>query len=180
MRKNIFILLILTVILIFGCTDEEYEITVINKSGSPIDFDFITGYRHEEHRIYPEEEWHYSLIISLSHSMGSFKPLLPIVVDYRYSDNVYTFYNAYYLLFNANGGQLIKNEKEPPMVLSIVKNDKIQMPACVWERWNQAEGRFYIFNGWIEPATGDIYPVGSFYTVSEDVSNNITLLANWE
>jgi len=183
MRKNIIILLILTVILIFGCTIDEYEITVINKSSYPIDFDFITGHRiNEKLRLDPGGEWHYSILKTLGHEMVDFKTLSGVMVDYRYSesDYVYTFYNAYLLTFDTNGGQIIRNEKEPPMKLSIVKNDEIQMPACVWEKWNQAEGRYYTFNGWIELATKIIYPVGSFYTVSENVSENITLTANWE
>ena len=92
MRKNIIILLILTAILILSCNIDEYEITVINKSSYPIDFDFITGHRlNEKLHLDPEGEWHHSLLKSFGHSMGTFTP--ETNVDYSYSEYVYTFYD---------------------------------------------------------------------------------------
>ncbi|WP_461250822.1 hypothetical protein [Treponema sp. R8-4-B8] len=187
MRNNIILLLIITVILISSCTD-EYNIAVINKSSYPIDFKFTTGYRLGEYRLEPEGEWHYSLSKTLGHSMGTFTSLSTIMVDYRYSDYVYTFYNAYTLAFDANGGIIKRDEKAPdikaPDVLVIVQNDKIQMPACVWEKWNQPEGKYYIFSGWAEnPAEEDeenIYLAGSSYTVSEDINNHKRFYALWK
>jgi len=184
MRNNVvFFLSFLTVMLISGCTD-EYDITVINKSSHLIIFEFTTGHRLGEYRLEPEGEWHYSLSKTLGHSMGTFKPLSTATVDYRYSDYVYTFYNAYTLAFDTNGGMIIKNEKEPTMTLTIVQNDKIQMPDCIWEKWNETERRYFIFNGWAEePEETDeekVYTVGSFYTVSENIDTHIRLYAQWE
>lgn len=95
MRKNIIILLILTLILILGCVIDEYEITIINKSSYPIDFDFITGHRlNEKLHLEPGEEWHHSLLVTLGHEMNSFKSSTGANVAYSYSDNVYTFYDV--------------------------------------------------------------------------------------
>jgi hypothetical protein len=79
--------------LISGCTD-EYDIAVINESDYPIDFEFTTGYRLGEYHLEPGEEWHYSLSKTLGHSMGTFTSPPSTMVDYRYSDYVYTFYTV--------------------------------------------------------------------------------------
>jgi len=177
--------------MILSCTTDEYEITVINKSSSPIIFEFTTGYRLEEYFIdCPGENknnvWHYSLLKSLGHSMGTFKPVgATSYVDFRYSNYVYTFYDVYIIAFNANGGTLIKDKKELP-VMTVVKYNKdldipgeeIQLPdgGEIWEY------RFFTFSGWAEipfPSETDldkIYYVGSLYSSNRD----ITLYAQWK
>jgi len=113
MRKNIIILLILTAILIFSCNIDEYEITVINKSSYPIDFDFITGHRFNENiHLDPEGEWHHSLLKSFGHSMGTFTSPPETKVDYSYSEYVYTFYN-FILPPDKNGEPEPEPETEP-------------------------------------------------------------------
>ena len=95
MRKNIIILLILTAILILSCNIDEYEITVINKSFQPIEFDFTTGHRlNEKIHLDPGGKWDHSLLKSFGHEMGTFKSLTDKKVDCSYSDYVYTFYDV--------------------------------------------------------------------------------------
>jgi hypothetical protein len=184
MRNSIVILLlILTLMTVFSCTD-EYDITVINKSTYPIDFEFKTGHRLVEYRLNPEEEWRYSLLKSLGHSMGTFKHIAPAApvtkVDFRYSDNVYTFYDAYTLTFSAaNAGTYKKDQKLPP-ALTVISIDEIQMPDgnVIWENWDIAGNRFLNFIGWAEntAGTGTIYYTGTPYSFN----TNKTFYTYWE
>jgi hypothetical protein len=181
MRNNVILLLIFTIIFILSCTD-EYDITVINKSDYSIDFEFTTGYRLGEYHLDPGGEWNYSLSKALGHSMGTIKPLAPSTtrVDYRFSDNVYTFYNAYALTFSANGGVLKKDQKALP-VLIVIKDEEIQLPDGndIWENGNSA-GRLLI-SGWATTASGTgtgaiVYNLGTFYSFNV----NRTLYAQWK
>jgi hypothetical protein len=189
MRNSVILLLILAVMLLPGCS-EEYEITVINESSYPIDFEFNTGHRLNELRLNPGEEWHHSLLKALGHSMGTFKPLsaTTIKVDYRYSDYVYTFYDAYTLTFSVNGGAA-KKDKKAPVALTVITLDKIEMPdgGDLLERYNPTESRYYDFKGWATTASGTgtnviVYNVGTLYSFSTNPAlyANQTLYAKWE
>jgi hypothetical protein len=181
MYKKIILILILTVTLISGCTD-EYDISVINKSSYPIDFDFTTGHRlNEKIHLDPGKEWHYPILESLGHSMGTFTPPPGTYVDYKYSDNTYVFYTAHRLTFNANSGTLKKDKKALP-VLTVIENEEIQLPdgGETWERWNDSEKRYYRSGGWATTAAGTgtaiVYLLGQSYSFN----SNITLYVKWE
>jgi len=181
MRYKVILLLTLFVMLISGCTD-EYDISVYNKSSYPIDFDFTTGHRlNEKIHLDPGGEWHYSLLKSLGHSMGTITVPPGTYVDYKYSDNTYTFYTAHRLTFNANSGSLKKDKKALP-ALTVIENEEIQLPdgSETWERWNSTEGRFYVFSGWATTAAGTgtatVYLLGHSYSFN----STMTLYAQWK
>jgi len=179
MRCKVILLLTLFVLLISGCSTEEYKITVINKSAYPIDFEFTTGYRLEEHHLDPGGEWHYSLLASLEHSMGTFTSPPGTYVDYKLSDNIYTFYTARRLTFNENSGTLKKDQKALA-ALTVIENEEIKLPngGEIWERWNSTEGRYYVVGGWAEnrAGTGTVYRLDQLYSFDEDK----TLYVKWE
>jgi len=179
MRCKVILLFILSVMLISGCSTEEYKITVINKSSYPVDFEFTTGYRLEKYHLDPGGEWHYSLLETLEHSMGTITPPPGTYVDYKYSDNTYTFYTAHRLTFYANGGTLKKDQKELA-ALTVIENEEIKLPngGEIWYKWNNSEKRYYVSGGWAEntAGTGTVYRLDQLYSFDKDKN----LYVKWE